>query len=182
MKNSYLLGVLVANLNNIVKVITNSRHEVFVTDLVIDNFRNTYDVMCQITDKRDDDAHITKRFYDDYFALKMDFYAQHKRTVDKQQYLTIIKQMLARTIDAAAKDGFFVEGYEPDAAPIQEPEPEAGAADERQAEQNNTPGDVQTPPTLSLADINKIVGLLEGITAQMNEILKIIKNGTKSNV
>lgn len=174
MKNSYLLGVLVANLNNIIKVIANSRHEAFVTDLVIDNFRNTYDVMCRITDKRDDDAHITKRFYDDYFALKMDFYAQHKRTVDKQQYLTIIKQMLAKTIDAAAKDGFFVEGYEPDAAPAQEPEPEAGAADERQAEQNNTPDDVQTPPTLSPTDIKRIVGLLEDTVANIHKILKIL--------
>lgn len=180
MKNSYLLNCLVASLRENIRVISSSQHDVFVVDLVDANFYSIRDGLQDITKKDDKDAFVTKHYSNYCYKLKMDFYAKKTRNLSKVQYVTIIKNVIDAVIDNAARQGYTI--AEPDAAPVQELEPEVGAVDERQAEQNSTPGDVQTPPTLSLADINKIVGLLEGITAQINEILKIIKNGTKSNV
>ena len=92
MKQSFLLGVLVANLRNIANTILRSQYNDFRIELVEDNFRSTYDVIRGITQKDDEDKFVTKDYYDRIMSCKMTHYAQHVKSLNKEAYLALIKK------------------------------------------------------------------------------------------
>lgn len=166
MKTSYLLNVLIASLRNNVNVIKQSRYDSFVVDLVKQNFRSIYDGLVGITDRDAEDKDVTKRFWHDMHSLSMEFYAKKTLVLDKQQYITVIKKIIDKTIDAAARDGYCIEddgGDQPE--PAAEPEPPAA---------DGTPDDGKKPPKPSQTDLAKVVKLLQGIEKNILEIIKIL--------
>lgn len=174
MKTSYLLNVLVASLKNNIKVIAESRHDFFVTALVIDNYRSMYDDLCRITDKNDEDAFVTKQFYQDYFAAKMEYHAQRKGKFTKEQYIAEIKKIIDKTIDNAARRGFCIEEEDitDDSLTPDDTQPAAITDD-------STPDSSAELPQLSKKDTAKMLRLLRNIANNLQKLIVIFENVIK---
>lgn len=173
MKPSYLLSILVANLRNIIKVIQDSKHDKFVVDLVIDNYRNTYDLLRSVTNKDDVDVFVTADFYKHYFAKKMDYIAERHFQFTKIQYIAEVKAMIDKTIDNAARKGFCIES---DTEEASTPQPVPTASDD-------TPdGNEMLPPQISEADSVKILKLLQNISNNMQKVAEIIERALSKQV
>lgn len=175
MKNSYLLNCLVASLRENVRVIANSKNDVFVVELVNDNFYSIRNGMQQITDKGVEDYFVTKHYNDCCYKIKMDFYAKKRCNLSKDQYLSLLREVIDEVIDNAARQGYAIEGDTITAEPEATPAPPA--ADE-------TPGGKKKPPETVTSDTKKnsyLLSCLESasraINAAIKELEKMKENG-----
>jgi sugar-specific transcriptional regulator TrmB len=157
MKTSHLLNILVASLKNITKVIAKSQHNTFVVELVIGNYRSIYDDLCRMTDKGAEDEFVTRNFREDYFAKKMDYYAQNKNIFTREQYIAEVRQLIDKTIDNAARLGF---GIEPD--------------DDTDDDTPDTTDDGKTPPQPSNNNA-QLIKLLRDIIRNLDKVIKILE-------
>ena len=170
MKSSYLLNCLVATLREGLKTIANSSHDVFVTELINDNFYNIRNGLSDITRKDDEDRFVTKHYSDLCYALKMDFYAKKTRNLSKVQYIALWRKVIDQVIDNAAREGYAIDNDADAAEPEATPAPPA--ADE-------TPGDEKTPSQSSEIDFNKVVKLLKNIDNNMQKLIQIFEKYKK---
>ena len=171
MKNSYLLNCLVATLRENLRVISNSKYDVFVTELINDNFYSIRNGMWEITDKGAEDAFVTKYYNDCCYKIKMDFYAKKTHNLSKDQYLSLLRKVIDEVIDNAARQGYAIEGDTVTAEPEATPAPPA--ADE-------TPGDKKKPskPSRNAEDLEMI---LARILSDLDRIIEILERYEKNN-
>ena len=170
MKNSYLLNCLVASLRENLRVISNSRNDVFVIELINDNFYSIRNGMWEITGKDAEDAFVTKCYNDCCYKIKMDFYAKKTHNLSKDQYLSLLRKVIDEVIDNAARQGYAIEDgdtAEPEATPA------PPAADE-------TPGGKKTPPQPSDKDA-EIVKILRRISKDVDCLIQIFEKYEKNN-
>lgn len=171
MKNSYLLNCLVASLRENVRVIANSKNDVFVVELVDDNFYSIRNGMQQITEKGVEDYFVTKHYSDLCYKIKMDFYAKKTHNLSKDQYLSLLRKVIDEVIDNAARQGYAIKGDIVTAEPEATPAPPA--ADE-------TPGDKKKPskPSRNAEDLEMI---LARILSDLDRIIEILERYEKNN-
>lgn len=164
MKQSFLLGVLVANLRHIANIIVKSPHKGFRVELVDDNFRAVYDVVRGVTKQDDEDKFIVKDYYDRMMSCKMDFYAQHVKILNKDEYLTLIKKITGEVIDNAARKEFQMQNVDIGVCSSMDDD----APDD-------TPGD-DAPPPQSSNNINAdAVKILRRIASNIDKLIKILE-------
>lgn len=164
MKQSFLLGVLVANLRHSANFIAKSPHKDFRVELVEDNFRAVYDVVRDITQQDDEDKFIVKDYYDRMMSCKMDHYAQHVKILSKDEYLTLIKKITGAVIDNAARKDFQMQNVDIGVCSSMDDD----APDD-------TPGD-DTPPPQSSNNINAdVVKILHRIASNIDKLIKILE-------
>lgn len=162
MKQSFLLGVLVANLRHNTNIIVKSPHEDFRVELVEDNFRAVYDVVRGVTKQDDEDKFIVKDYYDRIMSCKMDFYAQHVKILSKDGYLTLIKKITGAVIDNAARKDFQMQNVDI-------------GVDDDPPTTDDTPDD-DTPPPQSSNGINAdAVKILRRIASNIDKLIKILE-------
>lgn len=162
MKTSYLLNVLIASLKNITKVIAKSPYNTFAVELVIDNYRSIYDDLCKMTDKDAEDEFVTRTFHNDYFAKKMDYYAQNKNIFTREQYIAEVRQLIDKTIDNAARLGFGIE-------------PDYDTDDDTNDDAPDTPDDGKTPPPQPSNNNAQFIKLLRDIIRNLDKVIKILE-------
>lgn len=166
MKQSFLLGVLVANLRHNTNIIVKSPHKDFRVELVEDNFRAVYDVVRGITKQDDEDKFIVKDYYDRIMSCKMDFYAQHVKILSKDGYLTLIKKITGAVIDNAARKDFQMQNVDIGVC---------SSMDDDLPTTDDTPDD-DTPPPQSSNDINAdAVKILRRIASNIDKLIKILE-------
>ncbi len=166
MKQSFLLGVLVANLRHIANIIIKSPHKDFRVELVEDNFRAVYDVVRGVTKQDDEDKFIVKDYYDRIMSCKMDFYAQHVKTLSKDKYLALIKKMTDEVIDNAARKDFQMQNVDIGVCSSMDDDPPTT---------DDTPDD-DTPPPQSSNNINAdAVKILHRIASDIDKLIKILE-------
>lgn len=165
MKQSFLLGVLVANLRNIANTILRSQYNDFRVELVEDNFRSAYDVIRGITQKDDEDKFVTKDYYDRIMSCKMTHYAQHVKSLNKEAYLALIKKITDAVIDNAARKEFQMENVDIGVCTSSDDSPTI----------DDTPGGDTQPPQPSDTDNAKLIKLLRGILNNLDKVIKILE-------
>ncbi len=167
MKQSFLLGVLVANLKHIANIISTSPHQDFRVELVADNFRAVYDVVRGVTKQDDEDKFIVKDYYDRIMSCKMDYYAQHAKILSKDEYLTLIKNMTGAVIDNAARKDFQMQNVDIGVC--------TSIDDDTPNTTDDTPGD-DTPPPQSSNNINAdAIKILRQIASNIDKLIKILE-------
>ena len=166
MKQSFLLGVLVANLRHTANIIIKSPHKDFRVELVEDNFRVVYDVVRGVTKQDDEDKFIVKDYYDRIMSCKMDFYAQHVKILSKDEYLTLIKNIIGAVIDNAARKDFQMQNVDIGVC---------SSTDDDPPTTDDTPDD-DTPPPQSSNNINAdAVKILRRIASNIDKLIKILE-------
>lgn len=166
MKQSFLLGVLVANLRHTANIIIKSPHKDFRVELVEDNFRAVYDVVRSVTKQDDEDKFIVKNYYDRIMSCKMDFYAQNVKTLSKDEYLTLIKNIIGAVIDNAARKDFQMQNVDIGVC---------SSTDDDPPTTDDTPDD-DTPPPQSSNNINAdAVKILRRIASNIDKLIKILE-------
>lgn len=175
MKQSYLLGVLVANLRYTYKFISQSRHDNFRIELVTDNYMSAYDVVRGVAHTDDEDIFVPQDFYARVMSRKMDFYTQKKYTLSKAEYLADINNMIESVIDNTARKGFQMENVDigvdiGDVDAAQGTPPADGVQDKQEGR-----------PNPSNESYQLIAGILQNIRKDIGEILKILRNTNRGN-
>lgn len=172
MKTSYLLNILVASLKNITKVIAKTPHNIFVTELVIDNYRSIYDDLCKMTDKDAEDEFVTRNFYKDYVSKKMDYYTANKNIFTREQYIAEVRQLIDKTIDNAARLGFCIEEEDitDDSLTPDDTQPAPAAITD-----DNTPDSSAELPQLCKKDTAKMLRLLQNIADNIKKLIAIFE-------
>jgi hypothetical protein len=166
MKQSFLLGVLVANLRHTANIIIKSPYKDFRVELVEDNFRAVYDVVRSVTKQDDEDKFIVKDYYDRIMSCKMDYYAQHVKTLSKDEYLTLIKNIIGAVIDNAARKDFQMQNVDIGVC---------SSTDDDPPTTDGTPDD-ETPPPQSSNNINAdVVKILRRIASNIDKLIKILE-------
>ena len=167
MKQSYLLGVLVANLRHTANFIMKSPYKDFRVELVEDNFRAVYDVVRGVTKQDDEDKFIVKDYYDRMMSCKMDYYAQHVKILNKDEYLTLIKKITGEVIDNAARKEFQMHNVDIGVC--------SSMDDDAPNTTDDTPGD-DTPPPQSSNNINAdAIKILHRIASNIDKLIKILE-------
>lgn len=166
MKQSYLLSVLIASLRNNIKVISESKHDAFVVDLVISNYRSISDGMFEISNKDDEDRFIVVGFFNSLFAKSREYEVRHIRKFSKEQYIADIRKMIDDIIDNAARKGFCMSEEEnsDDSAEAVEDVPAPAGTDE-------TPGGAKMPPQYSQMDAAKVLKKLRSIERSVQTLI-----------
>ena len=166
MKQSFLLGVLVANLRHTANIIIKSPYKDFRVELVEDNFRAVYDVVRSVTKQDDEDKFIVKDYYDRIMSCKMDHYAQHVKTLSKDEYLTLIKNIIGAVIDNAARKDFQMQNVDIGVC---------SSTDDDPPTTDDTPDD-DTPPPQSSNNINAdVLKILHRIASNIDKLIKILE-------
>lgn len=166
MKQSFLLGVLVANLRHTANIIIKSPHKDFRVELVEDNFRAVYDVVRGVTKQDDEDRFIVKDYYDRIMSYKMDYYTRRVKILNKDKYLALIKKMTDAVIDNAARKDFQMQNVDIGVC---------SSTDDDLPTTDDTPDD-DTPPPQSSNNINaNIVKILHRIASDIDKLIKILE-------
>ncbi len=164
MKQSFLLGVLVANLQHTANFIKKSSHNDFRIEIVEGNFREVYDVVRGLVKDGDEDKFVARDYYDMIMRYKMTCYAHNVKSLNKEAYLAEIRKMTDAVIDNAARKGYQMQNVDIGVDTSSGDTPTT----------DDTPGNDTPPPQLS--DKNaQLIKLLCNILNNLEKVIKILE-------